>query len=97
MLLNKGELDGKRVLKTETVNLMFKNHLRKIRRVYGLGGIVDGKGGYSWGGAAGTKFWIDTRNDCYGVFMIQRWGYKAPTYGVFRAYVDRAIVKEEEQ
>ncbi|MEO1996661.1 MAG: serine hydrolase domain-containing protein [Planctomycetaceae bacterium] len=94
MLLNKGELDGQRVLKTETVDLMFQNHLRKIGKVYGLGGSVDRKGGYSWGGAAGTKFWIDTRNDCYGVFMIQRWGYKAPTYRVFRRLVDRALVAE---
>ena len=96
MLLNKGELDGKRILKTDTIDMMFKNHLRKIGKVYGLGGTVDGKGGYSWGGAAGTKFWIDTRNDCYGVFMIQTWGYKAPTYRVFRAHVDRAILAENE-
>ena len=96
MLLSKGEGDGKRVLKTETVNLMFQNHLKKIGRVYGLGGTVDSKGGYRWGGAAGTKFWIDTRNDSYGVFMIQRWGYRAPTYGVFRSHVDRAILAENE-
>ncbi|HIF30847.1 MAG TPA: class A beta-lactamase-related serine hydrolase [Planctomycetaceae bacterium] len=94
MLLNKGELDGKRVLKTETANLMFQNHLGKIRKVYGLGGVVDGTGGYSWGGAAGTKFWIDTRKDCYGVFMIQTWGYSAPTYRVFRKHVDKAILAE---
>ena len=97
MLLNRGELDGKRVLKSETVNLMFENHLRKIGKVYGLGGTVDGKGGYSWGGAAGTKFWIDTQNDCCGVFMIQTWGYKAPTFRVFRGHVDRAILAEEER
>jgi CubicO group peptidase (beta-lactamase class C family) len=60
MLLNKGELAGQRVLKTETVDLMFDNHLKKIGKVYGLGGMVDAKGGYHWGGAAGTKFWIDT-------------------------------------
>jgi CubicO group peptidase (beta-lactamase class C family) len=97
MLLNKGELRDERILKTETVNLMFENHLSKIDKVYGLGGTVDGKGGYSWGGAAGTRFWIDTRNDCYGVFMIQTWGYKAPTFRVFREHVDRAILKEREE
>jgi CubicO group peptidase (beta-lactamase class C family) len=96
MLLRKGEGKDKRVLKRKSVNLMLQNHLKKIGRVYGLGGTVDGKGGYSWGGAAGTKFWIDSRNDSYGVFMIQRWGYRAPTYGVFRAHVDKAIVSEEE-
>ncbi len=92
MLLNKGELEGERVLKTETVDLMFENHLRDIDKVYGLGGMVDGKGGYNWGGAAGTKFWIDSQNDCYGVFMIQTWGYKTPTFKVFRDHVDKAIL-----
>ena len=96
MLLNKGELDGKRVLRKETVDVMFDNHLKRIGKVYGLGGMVDGKGGYSWGGAAGTKFWIDTHNDCCGVFMIQTWGYKTPTYRVFRAHVDRAILPGKE-
>lgn len=95
MLLNKGELDSKRILKADTVELMSRNHLRKIGKVYGLGGMVDGKGGYSWGGAAGTKFWIDPQNDCYGVFMIQTWGYKSPTYRVFRALVDNAILAEK--
>lgn len=92
MLLNKGEVEGKRVLKAATVDLMFENHLRKIGKVYGLGGIVDGKGRYSWGGAAGTKFWVDSRGDSYGVFMIQTWGYKTPTFKVFRSHVERAVL-----
>jgi CubicO group peptidase (beta-lactamase class C family) len=91
MLLSRGELNGKRVIKAETVDLMFENHLRKIGKVYGLGGVVDSKGGYSWGGAAGTKFWIDTRNDCYAVFMIQSWGYRTSTYGIFRSLARKAI------
>jgi CubicO group peptidase (beta-lactamase class C family) len=94
MLLNKGELNGKRVLKSETVDLMFDNHLKKIGKVYGLGGMVDGKGGYHWGGAAGTKFWIDSQNDYYGVFMVQTWGYEPPTYRVFRSHVKRAVLSE---
>ena len=94
MLLSKGEVNGKRVLKKKTVELMFKNHLGKIGKVYGLGGMVDRKGGYFWGGAAGTKFWIDSANDMYGVFMIQRWGYRPPTYRVFRAQVRRAMIAE---
>jgi len=28
-------------------------------------------GAYSWGGAFGTNFWIDPKNDLVGVFMIQ--------------------------
>ena len=45
----------RRVLKSETVDLMFQNHL-KHRMKYGLGGAVDGEGGYGWGGANGTQF-----------------------------------------
>jgi CubicO group peptidase (beta-lactamase class C family) len=84
MLLNRGELDGKRVLKPETVDTMFQNHLKpKIGRKYGLGGAVDGEGGYSWGGANGTKFWIDRKNQLFAVFMVQTQNYRARTYPVF--------------
>jgi CubicO group peptidase (beta-lactamase class C family) len=93
MLLNKGEVEGSRVLKTETVELMFENHLKDIDKVYGLGGTVDGKGQYSWGGAAGTKFWIDSERNAYGVFMIQTWGYEAPTYGIFRKLANQIIAE----
>lgn len=94
MLMNKGELDGVRILKTETVELMFQNHLKDIDRSYGLGGQVDGDGMYFWGGAAGTKFWVDTRQQTYGVFMIQRWGYEPPTYKVFQRHVRKAFDRE---
>ncbi len=30
----------------------------------------------------------------FGVFMIQTWGYSAPTYRVFRKHVDKAILAE---
>jgi len=96
MLLNEGELDGVRILKPDTVQLMAENHLKDIGKVYGLGGTVDGKGRYSWGGAAGTKFWVDPATDSYGVFMIQRWGYEAPTFDVFREHVVRAMPIEGE-
>ncbi|MDA7920649.1 beta-lactamase family protein [Verrucomicrobiales bacterium] len=93
MMANKGEYRGTRVLKTETVDLMIQNHLKDIKKVYGLGGMVDGNGGYQWGGAAGTKFWIDTRENGYGVFMIQTWGYQAPTFGVFEKHAREILGK----
>jgi CubicO group peptidase (beta-lactamase class C family) len=91
MLLGKGKFDETRILKASTVKLMSQNHLKDIGRVYGLGGSVNGKGRYSWGGAAGTGFWVDATTDTYAVFMIQRWGYKPPTYGVFKKYAAKAI------
>jgi len=63
MLLNKGQLDGKRLLRTETVEMMTKNQLpegvtRNDSGGFGLGFSVrteDGefpKGEYGWGGMA---------------------------------------------
>jgi CubicO group peptidase (beta-lactamase class C family) len=91
MILNRGELDGVRVLKPETVDLMFQNHLPPgLGQKYGLGGAVDGEGGYSWGGANGTQFWIDRQNNLFALFMVQTQHYRAPTYGVFRTLANEA-------
>ncbi len=91
MLVRGGELDGVRVLETETVDLMFTEQLEPIGRSYGLGGAVDGRGRYSWGGAAGTRFFVDRRNDLFTVFMIQAQRYQPPTYGLFQPLVEQAI------
>ncbi|HEY8574442.1 serine hydrolase domain-containing protein [Phenylobacterium sp.] len=37
-------------------------------------GTLEGKGSMSWGGAAGTWFWVDPTNDLIFVGMIQRMG-----------------------
>ena len=85
MLLNGGELNGVRVLKKETVELMRSAHYDKW---FGLGfAIVTDKkestddkepkntpesiGSYSWGGAAGTIFWIDPEKELIGLLMTQ--------------------------
>jgi CubicO group peptidase (beta-lactamase class C family) len=91
MMLNRGELDGARVLKAETVHLMFQNQLKpEIGQKYGLGGAVDGEGGYSWGGANGTQFWLDRESQLFAIFMVQTQLYKAPTYGVFKTLVNES-------
>jgi CubicO group peptidase (beta-lactamase class C family) len=91
MLMNRGELDGVRVLAPETVDLMFENHVAPaVGRRYGLGGAVDGTGGYAWGGANGTQFWVDRTNRLFGVFMVQTQRYRAPTYGVFKSLASEA-------
>jgi len=91
MMMNRGELDGVRVLKAESVDLMFQNHLKpELGQKYGLGGAVDGEGGYAWGGANGTQFWLDRSNQLFGIFMVQTQLYKAPTYGPFKQLVNES-------
>lgn len=89
MLLNGGELDGVRILSPTTVALMSMNQMPREapERAPGVGFGLDfsvvldpiGKeyvsvGEYSWGGAAGTWFWIDPVEDLVFVGMIQQAG-----------------------
>jgi CubicO group peptidase (beta-lactamase class C family) len=90
MILNRGELDGVRVLKPETIDLIFENHLQHPSMKYGLGGIVNGEGRYGWGGADGTQFVIDRKNNSFTLFMVQTQHYKAPTYPTFLAPANEA-------
>jgi CubicO group peptidase (beta-lactamase class C family) len=99
MMLNKGELDGVRVLSPASIELMDTNVIPKdvllntngttgirFNEAVGFGldfqvdkdpraaGSLEGKNTMSWGGAAGTWFWIDPTNDVLFVGMIQRMG-----------------------
>jgi CubicO group peptidase (beta-lactamase class C family) len=42
-----------------------------------LAGTLQGEGSYSWGGAAGTWFWIDPKNDLFMLGMIHILGREA--------------------
>ena len=91
MMMNRGELDGVRLLKAESVDLMFQNHLKpELGQKYGLGGAVDSEGGYAWGGANGTQFWLDRTNQLFGIFMVQTQNYRAPTYNAFKTLVNES-------
>lgn len=90
MILNRGELDGVRVLKPETVDLIFENHLKHPTMKYGLGGIVNGAGTYGWGGADGTQFVGDRSKRTFTLFMVQTQHYKAPTYPALLALANEA-------
>ena len=91
MLLNGGELDGVRILSPTTVDLMRRNHLPRSNPERGPGqgfGLdfavvlepaeTGSVGEYSWGGAAGTWFWIDPVEDLIFVGMIQQFGAGRP-------------------
>lgn len=125
MILNKGELDGVRILRPETVALMTQNHLpegfvvttngvtgvlapaaRPFPFAAGMGYGIDmavavdpaasgapvGPGTVSWGGSAGTWFWIDPANNLFFVGMIQRLGGVGPGLdGTSRSLVYQAL------
>lgn len=56
-------------------------------------GEIESNGSYSWGGAAGTRFWIDPEEELVGVFMINILPYRGLPYGdEFKRLVYQAIV-----
>jgi CubicO group peptidase (beta-lactamase class C family) len=86
MLVNGGTLDGKRLLSPKTVAYMTADHLGSIAPLapgigFGLGFAVRKETGvvplpgtvgeYYWGGAAGTFFWVDPKEELFVVYMMQ--------------------------
>jgi CubicO group peptidase (beta-lactamase class C family) len=83
MMLNKGELNGVRLLSRKSVELMSQNHVQgKLDEMgYGLGLGVNSDaryltelgsiGGYYWGGFFYTAFVIDPKEDMIAIFMGQ--------------------------
>jgi CubicO group peptidase (beta-lactamase class C family) len=47
----------------------------------GKSGAIGSEGEYHWGGAAGTRFWIDPKEQMIGIFMIQILPHTNLTYG----------------
>ncbi len=87
MLLNGGELDGRRLLGPRTVAWINDDHLGDAKglnrpgQTFGLGFAVMSdpgraawfysKGSYYWGGSQGTLFWIDPAEELTAVLMVQ--------------------------
>ena len=81
MLLAKGKIGDRRVLKEETVNMLctpqVSSEIMAGSERWGLGVRViceDSepnlpKGAFGWSGAYGTHFWVDPTNNLYAVFM----------------------------
>ncbi len=88
MLLNHGELDGRRYLSPKTLEMMTLNHVGDLRedgQGFGLGfglitdvadnGVLGSVGQYFWSGAYSTYFFIDPQEDLIAIFMSQRSPY----------------------
>ena len=52
-----------------------------VSRGVGRTGAAGSAGEYFWGGAAGTRFWIDPKEQMIGIFMIQILPHNNLTYG----------------
>jgi CubicO group peptidase (beta-lactamase class C family) len=99
MLLDGGELGGRRLLSRKTVELMSSDAIGDEPRAGNLGpgdgfgltfrvnlnpgrnGALGSAGEFGWAGAAGTRFWIDPKEDMVTVFMIQILPHDRLTYG----------------
>ncbi len=87
MLLNGGQLNGKRLLSPKTVELMSSVFApdtlpgRPRGRSFGLSvqvvsdavaaGYRVSNGSYGWDGAFGTHFWVDPKEKIVGIVMVQ--------------------------
>ncbi|MCL4156717.1 UNVERIFIED_CONTAM: hypothetical protein GTU68_001599 [Idotea baltica] len=98
MLLNKGELNGKRILSEKAVQLIMTDQFpSEVEKQPGMGHGLSGTvkldtGEYSWGGAAATIFWIDPTNNLIVIGYTQLMGGKTEYATEFKATIDRALI-----
>jgi CubicO group peptidase (beta-lactamase class C family) len=107
MLLNGGELEGKRILSPKTVELMTVDHLQGITfrdgQGFGLGfsvvkdlgarGIPGSVGEFGWGGAYHSTYWVDPQEQLVVVYFTQLIpAGDVDDHGKLRALVYQAIV-----
>lgn len=109
MLLNRGALDGARILAPKTVDLLTASATHDLPFInsghefgLGVGVLVDlgasGKLGtpglFSWGGIYGTTFWVDPKERLVAVLMAQRFPFAGHDWiGMFRTQVYQALVR----
>ena len=107
MYLNKGELNGVRLLSRTTVELIMKNHIGDLwgdsGDYHGLAFGVLGKGGaaqggrgsvgtFDWGGYFNTQYFADPVEQVIGILMKQTQGISMDETGwKFRQLVFQAI------
>ena len=110
MLLNRGSLNGKRLVSPKTVAFMTADHLGPgvasgpgpgygfglgfaVRKDAGLSALPGSVGEYYWGGAAGTYFWIDPREDLIVGYMMQSPKQRLAARNLLRNMVYGAVDK----
>jgi len=105
MLLNKGQLDSKRLLRSETVEMITSNQLpdsvqRGEGEGFGLGFSVqlrDGRfpqGEYGWGGAASTHFWISPKDELIVIALSQYMPFSSQLQNAVKSIIYDSILNE---
>ncbi len=56
-------------------------------------GVISSKGEYNWGGAAGTIFWVDPKEELIAIVMIQHMNVQIPLRNTFKALAYGAITE----
>jgi CubicO group peptidase (beta-lactamase class C family) len=64
-----------------------------VRKDAGISPFAGSVGEFNWGGAAGTYFWVDPKEDMFVVFMMQSPKQRAPYHAVLKNMVYAAVTK----
>ncbi|MCP9237128.1 serine hydrolase [Lewinella sp. JB7] len=104
MLLNEGELDGRRYLSRKTVEMMTANHVGDLIGNgwgFGLGfgvvtdvaatNVLGSEGQYYWSGAYCTYFFVDPKENLISILLSQRSPYSGHHSDMMRQMVYQAI------
>lgn len=106
MLLNGGQLDGKRLLSRKSVELMTTDHLGSTAYRPGLGeglglyvvkdvgarGDLGSLGEFGWSGAYHSTYWVDPKEQLVVVYLAQLHPGDVDDFATLRALVYQAIV-----
>lgn len=97
MLLNKGKLNGKRILSEKATKLIMTNQFPEEMKTnsqmgHGLSGTVNLETGeYNWGGAGSTSFWINPTDNLIIICYTQLFESPTSYASEFKATLDQAL------
>jgi len=107
MLLNRGELEGVRLVSPKTIELMTTDFVPEeigvhpgygfglgfaVRKALGRGHVLGSEGEYTWGGIDNTVFWVDPKEDLILIFMTNFRPYDLTERWYIKTLVYQAIV-----
>ena len=64
-----------------------------VRKDAGVSPLAGSVGEYNWGGAGGTYFWVDPKEEMFVVFMMQSPKWRVPYRAVLKDMIYAAVTK----